>query len=778
MRQEDFRRWLEQQEFQQSSIQTALSDAKGVETYYGDLDDGYDVDELRSVLAEFEYTKADERRNRPNPSKIPIDAPSPYHSLQSYKAAVRRFCAFRKAEESERPSVLQWDKYLDAANKLIEDGTVDDEEGYKERIANTTGAVRTALLAGDESWSPLLTAAVRDGGNNLIAWRDKAKIVDWIEQDPATVEGALAEMWSENGEKSLVDRVRSFDSKLPEHVFTEGGRTARLDLASYLMMAMREERLPPIKLTVFERTYTRLGYPASDAEEDVGGGYGHAIAFLDRVIAEAGRRSMGRPRTRPDAQSVVWSLQDARWDADDGDDELTGPSTRRRNSGGALNTILYGPPGTGKTYRTVERCVAICDGDAPRKRDEARRRHEELAAEGRIEFVTFHQSYGYEEFVEGIRPVEEDGQVVYRVEPGILRRLADEARNVWKSKAPVAPEATGVELLTGDAALPHIDGSVRTATYAFEGTYDPSPKPDSIIDCIYRALREFGQPMTGDDVVAGVRGFTRPRTREVMDDGAIASTLRWLVGKGRLHVVGNRVATQPTVAVDTESNATGGEPPNFVLVIDEINRANVSKVMGELITLLEEDKREGAENEVTVTLPYSREPFTLPANLHILGTMNTADRSIALLDTALRRRFDFEEMAPDPGLLEDTRERTGVDLPRVLTTMNERLEYLVDRDHLIGHAWLMRAKDRPGLDDIMRRKIIPLIAEYFYDDWQKVRAVLGDTDHFVERVALDAPPGMDPDMVEGRYRWSVRREFAEGAYEGLLGGSGGDTGNG
>ena len=263
-----------------------------------------------------------------------------------------------------------------------------------------------------------------------------------------------------------------------------------------------------------------------------------------------------------------------------------------------------------------------------------------------------------------------------------------------------------------------------------------------------------------------------------MDDGAIASTLRWLVGKGRLHVVGNRVATQPTVAVDTESNATGGEPPNFVLVIDEINRANVSKVMGELITLLEEDKREGAENEVTVTLPYSREPFTLPANLHILGTMNTADRSIALLDTALRRRFDFEEMAPDPGLLEDTRERTGVDLPRVLTTMNERLEYLVDRDHLIGHAWLMRAKDRPGLDDIMRRKIIPLIAEYFYDDWQKVRAVLGDTDHFVERVALDAPPGMDPDMVEGRYRWSVRREFAEGAYEGLLGGSGGDTGNG
>ncbi len=769
MRQDDFRRWLEEQQYKPSSIQTALSDAKRIETYYGDLDDGYDVDELRNMLAAFEYTKADERRNRPNPSKIPIEAPSPYSGLQSYKSAVVRFCAFRKAEESKRPSVLQWDRYLGAAKELIEDGTVDDEEGYKERIGNTMAGVRTALLGGEENWSTLLTAAVRDGGNNLIGWRDKAKIVDWIEQDLATVEGALAEMWSEDGEKSPVDRVRSFDSKLPEDVFTEGRRTARLDLASYLMMAMPEERLPPIKLTVFERSYSGLGYPASDANEDVAGGYGHALGFLDRVIAEADKRGMDRPRSRRDAQSVVWSLQDARWKSDYERDRVTEPST--------LNTILYGPPGTGKTYRTVERCVAICDGDAPKNREEVRRRYEELAAEGRIEFVTFHQSYGYEEFVEGIRPVEEDGQVVYRVEPGILRELADEARNVWNSTAPVASEATGVELLTGDAALPHIDSSGRNIKYALEGAYDPQPKPDSIIDHIYRTLREFDQPMTGDDMVASVRGFTRPRTGEVMDDGAIAYTLRWLVGKGRLHVVANRVGTQLTV-VGTESNATGAKPPNFVLVIDEINRANISKVMGELITLLEEDKREGSENEVTVTLPYSREPFTLPANLHILGTMNTADRSIALLDTALRRRFDFEEMAPDPGLLEDASERTGVDLPRVLTTMNKRLEYLVDRDHLIGHAWLMRAKDRPGLDNIMRRKVIPLIAEYFYDDWQKVRAILGGTDDFVDRTALEAPPGMDADMVEGRYRWSVRREFAEDAYEGLLGGPGGFRGNG
>ena len=206
-----------------------------------------------------------------------------------------------------------------------------------------------------------------------------------------------------------------------------------------------------------------------------------------------------------------------------------------------------------------------------------------------------------------------------------------------------------------------------------------------------------------------------------------------------------------------------------VLVIDEINRANISKVMGELITLLEEDKRQHAENELGVTLPYSRERFTLPGNLHILGTMNTADRSIALLDTALRRRFHFEEMSPDPSLLAKAKERTSVDLPRVLTTINERLEFLVDRDHLIGHAWLMQAKDRADLDSIIRRKVIPLIAEYFYDDWAKVRAVLGGTDDFVARVEIEAPPGLDQDTVDARYRWSVRQEFEDDAYEELLG---------
>ncbi len=307
-----------------------------------------------------------------------------------------------------------------------------------------------------------------------------------------------------------------------------------------------------------------------------------------------------------------------------------------------LNTILYGPPGTGKTYATRKRCVSICDdADGDFSDDDVRDRYEELVDDEQVEFVTFHQSYGYEEFVEGLRPRAGDGTAGFALvaEDGVLKRIAERAR-----------EAHGT---------PH------------------------------------------------------------------------------------------------------------VLVIDEINRANVSKVMGELVTLLEEDKREGAPNEIGVTLPHSRERFTLPPNLHILGTMNTADRSIALLDTALRRRFTFEELAPDPDKLSNV---DGVDLPKVLRAINERLEWLHDRDHLIGHAWFMSASDREGLDRIMRNKIIPLIAEYFYDDWTKVQAVLGGGGDFVQSRKLSLPPGIEDDTGDDRYRWTIRPAFDDDAYDRLVSG--------
>ncbi len=329
-----------------------------------------------------------------------------------------------------------------------------------------------------------------------------------------------------------------------------------------------------------------------------------------------------------------------------------------------LNQILYGPPGTGKTYLTTKMCVEICDGSTEGKDDgELRERFRELRdEEERVEFVTFHQSYGYEEFVEGLRPV------------------SDNSESKMDSGHSESPNSTSSGKSSSGFSLDVFDG----------------------------VLKRIAKRARGDE---------------------------------------------------------DGKP--YVLVIDEINRANISKVLGELVTLLEEDKRDGGENEVSVTLPYSGKPFTLPSNLYILGTMNTADRSIALLDTALRRRFEFKEMPPDLSTLIKPVE--GVDLKAVLGTINNRLEYLIDRDHLIGHAWFIKCRSKEEIDGVMRSKIIPLLAEYFYDDWNKVRSVLGGGDHFIGREKLAPPPGMEDDTGEDRYRWFVREdEFDVKAYENLV----------
>ena len=505
-----------------------------------------------------------------------------------------------------------------------------------------------------------------------------------------------------------------------------------------------------------------------------------------------------------------------------------------------LNTILYGPPGTGKTYATRRRCVELCDGPAERSDEASRDRYRELVEQKRVEFITFHQSYGYEEFVEGLRPgtggdeqTNEDGGSEeensgggpgFRLSAtdGVLKRIAERARKVGRAAGPMETlidfadrrifkmslgnpdhlEDEGIfdECIENGCVLLGYGGEVDWSEDRFDDPQEilerwRESRPEaSGHDSNVKFIRQFRAKMQDGDLVIVPSGLDRFRAvGEVIgpyrfvprDDDRYphrrAVRWHWHDAEGGMSIseIYNISLTRPTiyelkqrdVHLERLQDYLGSDRllPH-VLVIDEINRANVSKVMGELVTLLEEDKREGAENEVAVTLPHSRKRFTLPSNLHIIGTMNTADRSIALLDTALRRRFDFEELPPDPELLRHAKDETGIDLPAVLRAMNKRLEWFIDRDHLIGHAWLMGARTREDVDQTMRRKIIPLIGEYFYDDWEKVRAVLGGTNDFVRRERLPLPPGLD-DPGEARYRWTVREPpFKKKAYRRLVSG--------
>ena len=455
-----------------------------------------------------------------------------------------------------------------------------------------------------------------------------------------------------------------------------------------------------------------------------------------------------------------------------------------------LNVIYYGPPGTGKTYTTARRAVEIVDGSAPSDRHAVMKRYRELRDSEQVAFVTFHQSYSYEEFVEGIRPVLADSEqkpdaeiseastVRYECRPGVFRRICERAELVGPKTAPTfALDLTKTKVwkmslgATWDAeeewvfeeALAHkrillgwggsIDFSGCDTRDAVAARFHEKEEGAPTKEFAIQAVDRFKNMISVGDLVVVSDGNLKFRaigriTGEYFhidrEDYSQARPVEWLLVPEESRssdMILKKVFSQATVyeikprvlkleglrSVLSPEQPT--KPRRYVLIIDEINRGNIAKVLGELITLLEPDKRLGAQNELRAVLPYSGSEFGVPANLYVIGTMNTADRSIAFLDTALRRRFRFLEMMPKPAVVRDLVGEggviDGVDVAQLLVAINDRIELLYDRDHTLGHAYLLNVTTLDDLRRVFIDRLIPLLQEYFYDDWSKIGLVLG-----------------------------------------------------
>lgn len=454
------------------------------------------------------------------------------------------------------------------------------------------------------------------------------------------------------------------------------------------------------------------------------------------------------------------------------------------NKTSSLNQILYGPPGTGKTYDTINKALEIIfekedkntlfnnfgEGfetdfgityakameieDDHFKRKVLKRIFDlTYAKNGQIEFVTFHQSYGYEEFVEGIKaiPVGEEGndsddsnEMIYTVVAGIFKKLSNKANENYENSQIKSLDEIKKNY-EFNCKLELLKDDIRIKNEKNEKYY--------INDTAYiLSADENYFRYTGDNWEAAPRNM-HYKDLEMMYINNIQNRQE-TVKNENLSGLAKQHATyffklfeklKKQKCIEANIDIAKGNLQNYILIIDEINRGNISKIFGELITLIEPSKRIGKEEVLHIRLPHSGDSFGVPSNLYIIGTMNTADRSIAQIDTALRRRFVFEEMMPKPKLLINKDDSqlvifkdgvdTQIDVVQMLIAINERIEYIYDREHTIGHSYFMDlliddCNTKVNLDEIFRVNIIPLLAEYFYGDWNDIKIILNDTGNY------------------------------------------------
>ena len=462
---------------------------------------------------------------------------------------------------------------------------------------------------------------------------------------------------------------------------------------------------------------------------------------------------------------------------------VSGGGGRKTITDHPLNLILYGPPGTGKTYNTLFKALEIIEGkkknelekekndqdekwkndtNNPKKEKQGyevlKKRYDVYVKNGQIVFTTFHQSMSYEDFIEGIKPIivdvnNEDNKII------AVHKNAD------SSSKKNLQFGEGTTIITDPTRMKY---EVK------DGIFKKMCKAHSLQDllnafCNYAEINNQSLllndgfeiiPTRKDNEERDVKSFTvkKPNSETSLTYDIIERD--WENYKqGEIKSPKDVKPTKEDAKREFHGNHTyyfslyqtleKFEKEHFkhVLIIDEINRGNVSQIFGELITLIEESKRLGNSEEMKVTLPYSPDKglFGVPNNLYIIGTMNTADRSVEALDTALRRRFSFEEMMPKPELLEG-KNVCGVDLDKLLDTINKRIVVLKDREHQIGHSYFMGVKTESDLKDVFKDKIIPLLQEYFYGDYKKIYYVLGPG--FVKPITDVKPENIFPVKID------------------------------
>lgn len=424
------------------------------------------------------------------------------------------------------------------------------------------------------------------------------------------------------------------------------------------------------------------------------------------------------------------------------------------------NLILYGPPGTGKTYNSAIYAVAICDGksvDELTDYDAVMARYNELKKAGRIAFTTFHQSYGYEEFIEGIKPIidENTQDVGYTIEPGVFKEFCQNAKSTVHTRNDNSIDAGAIiwKLTIMNGELNKVKQECFEENNVRMGFDIDSDEAHSFVEDV--RLGDIILSFKTRKKIDGIAIVTDDAV-ELQDKSMYktARSVKWLakdideditnINNGKLlhrmtfAKVPNMnlkdvIELAKKVNPNLESAVIEENTEPYVFVIDEINRGNISKIFGELITLIEGTKRAGMPEAASAILPYSGDEFSVPANVYILGTMNTADRSIALMDTALRRRFQFIEMMPDSDVLRRIHaDKVGdLDVAAILDKINERITFLYDREHTIGHAFFTGLKDDASIEklqSIFEKSVIPLLQEYFYEDYQKIQLVLGDNE--------------------------------------------------